>query len=66
MAKQAVRVQRKTKHKHRAHKRDSVVIPPAKEGHGRDARKAARRAALKAERVALQWEAEGYVSEAAQ
>lgn len=39
------RVQKKTSHKHRAHKRDSVVIPPAKEGQGRDARKLARRAA---------------------
>ena len=43
MAKQA-RSTRKIKPRHRAHKRDSVVIPPAREGQGRDARKAARRA----------------------
>lgn len=62
MARQA-RSQRKAKPRHRAKKRQSVVIPPAKEGQGRDARKAARRAALKAERISLQMEAEGYAAE---
>lgn len=51
------RVQKKTSHKHRAHKRDSVVIPPAKEGQGRDARKAAKRAAKRAAIAEAQFQA---------
>ena len=43
MAKGPKRNRPPAKKGHRAHKKDSVMIPPAKEGQGRDARRAARR-----------------------
>jgi hypothetical protein len=51
MAAKQSRSRQKMKVGHRAHKRDSVVIPEAKAGQGRDARKKAKRAALAAKRA---------------
>lgn len=51
MAHKTSRVQRKTKSRHRAHKRDSVAAQPV--GKGRDARKREKRAVIHARHNAL-------------